>query len=278
MRYPYDLFIRFLVTRKADVNETLRRLSLPPLTDTEIFDKDITGGPEPAPEVSEPALFIAWAESQDIRELWELQNEFKFTEHRKLTHGSDAMARAFDLFADPEKRTALSLMLIRSFDPDDIANTFADHLNFPVTSEVVQLFSKFFGNFDELSKRDWNHLLKNLHPQQRDSLRLGIDAESQEFVSYSVGRLPRLTYEEILHDIMVSSYYKFKALVDQPLMDFLAQRWAALAITSGEKKARYTKGDRTDIVEDIQLRFEFQDDHHPTLSDLVTNKLPTGKS
>jgi hypothetical protein len=280
MRYPYDLFVKFLITRKADVNGTLSSLGLPELTDNELLTKNILAGPLPpsvkafidSPEnqVEKKEGFLEWAEAHEIRELWEIQPEFLHSEYRTLTRGSGSMKKACDLFAAPNKRTAMSLLLMREFPQEDIIDVFSDHFETEVNAEVIQLARKYFFDFREMTPTDWHSLFHNLPPEERDKLQVGREPHSRQFVEYSIGKVPNLTYEEILNDIMVTSYYKFKELANQPLMDTMAQRWAAMAMTAGEKKIKFTKGDRRDLNEDIQMRFEFTEPTFPTLAELST--------
>jgi hypothetical protein len=280
MRYPYDLFVKFLITRKADVNRTLVSLGLPELSDGESLTKNVLASnlpPSVATFIDDPPgspdkgeAFLRWSEAHGMRELWEIQPEFLHTSLRTLTKGSGAMKKACDLFANHSKRTALSLLLMREFPPEDIVDTFSEHFDTEIDQEVIALAKRYFFDFSEMSPTDWHSLFHNLPPEERDKLQIGREPHSKEFVEYSIGKMPSLTYEEILNDVMVTSYYKFKALADQPLMDTMAQRWATMAMVAGEKKIKFTKGDRKDLNEDIQLRFEFSDQEFPTLAELST--------
>lgn len=281
MRYPYDTFITFLVTRKADINGTLKGLGLPELSKNEVLSKNILTEKLP-PSVgsfirsdknSIPAKskksFIEWTEAHGLRELWEIQPEFIHTPHRKLTAGSRSMKVACDLFASANKRTALSLLLMRDFDLEDIINAFEEHFNVILDEEILTLSKKYFFDFDEMDSKDWNNLLNGLNDEESDRLLIGRQQHSKQFVEHAIGIVPKLTFEEILNDIMATSYYKFKALVNQPLMDGLAQRWANMAMVAGERKARFTAGDKRTLREDIQLQFDFEETVFPTLSELA---------
>lgn len=282
MRYPYNLFIKFLISRKADVNATLANLGLPELSDRELFDRDFLVCPippsvqgyfkSPISKIEDKKSFIEWAEVHNIREMWEIQPEYKHDDLRDLTKNSDAMKRACDLFSSQNQRTAMSLMMMRDFDEESIVDTFIEHFDSMIDFDVICLFRKYFFDFKKMRPTDWHNLFHNLNPEERQKLELAHQGMSKGLTEYSIGRLPSLTYEEVLHDIMVSSYYKFKQLENQPLMDGLAQRWATMAMAAGEKKMKYTKGDRTDFGEDIQLRFAFEPTTFPTIAELSTSK------
>jgi hypothetical protein len=282
MRYPYDLFIKFLISRKADVNATLAHLGLPELGQKELFNRDFLVGPVPpsvqkylkskSNEIEDKRAFFEWAEAHNIREMWEIQPEYKHDDLRELTKNSDSMKKACDLFSFQNHRTAMSLMLLRDIDEETIIEIFVEHFDKIIEVDTLALFKKYFFDFKEMRQTDWHNLFHNLSPEERSKLEPAHHGMSKNLTEFSIGKLPNLTYEEVLHDIMVSSYYKFKALENQPLADPLAQKWATMAMAAGEKKMKYTKGDRTDFGEDIQLRFAFEPTIFPTIAQLSTGK------
>lgn len=252
-------------------------LNLPALSTQELWEKQVD-----AQEASVDAYlkeeqakpprteeFLSWTEELGIREMWEIQPEFLHSDLRTLTLKSDAMRRACNVFSSASKRTAMMLMTVQNFDDEEIADAFAQHFSTELNEGILSLCRKYFFDTSQMRPTDWHNLLNVLPEEQRDKLALVSQPQTKEFIEYSVGKLPRLTYEEILHDIMVSSYYKFKSLADQPLMDTMAQRWATLAMQAGEKKVKFTKGDRTDVGEDIQMRFDFDEPQFPTFPELV---------
>jgi len=278
MRYPYDLFISFLITRKADVNGTLTSLGLPELTENELLSKNLFSGNLPpavrsyfkskSDKITSKKAFIDWTESHDIREMWELQPEFIKTSHRTLTSDSTSLKEAFDIFSDPRHRTAMSLLLMRNFDIDDIASTFLTKFSKEVGHDVITLGQRYFFRFSNMRPVDWRNLLNGVSPEERNKLLIGRDGSSKEFIEQTIGVTPKISYEAILSDIMVSSYYKFKALVDVPLMDSMSQRWATMAMVAGEKKVRFTNDNDADLDEELQLRFDFEETQFPTLEEL----------
>lgn len=273
MRYPYDLFIRFLITRKADVNATLTSFNLPQLTEKEIQDRSDLLYANPPPSVQEyfnsnssrvqnKDKFLEWAEIHNIRELWELQDEFQC--------GSKDTEQACKLFADPQKRTALSILIIRAFDYDDIAEIFKHKFDLDLSKETFRLAQLYFFNFLHMRERDYINLIRNVSPEERHALQLASSPASKDFLSHKLGRVPSLSYDTILQDIMVSSYYKFKVCLDEPLFDILAMKWATMAMKAGELKKKYGSGDKMGLMQQLELRFDFDQPEFPTLENLLT--------
>lgn len=276
MRYPYSLFIKFLISRKADVNKTLKSLCLPPIEADERVAHDTPAAPLPrsvekffrSPHniVTDREGFLQWAEVHGIHELWSVQPEFE--------DDSDPQERrsilgACELFADPNKRTSLAVLLLKGFDDEAVSNVFETKFDTKLDAETLDVARRYFFDFTRLSKADWQHLLEGIPKDQKAMLHLGLEPHTKEFVQYSVGKLPSLSFDEIMHDIMVSSYYKFKACLDQPLADARAMQWAKTAMAAGLNRVKFGKGDEVNFEEEMQLRFEFTEPSFPSLSDLA---------
>lgn len=276
MRYPYSLFIKFLISRKADVNKTLKSLCLPQIEAEERVHHDTPAAPIPrsvekffrSPQnlVTDKEGFLEWTKVHDIYELWSIQPEFEGDsdpKRRREIHG------ACELFADPNKRTSLAVLLLRGFSDEAVSEVFKSKFDTEVSAETLSVAKKYFFNFTRLSRADWHHLLDGIPKDQRAMLHLGLEPHTKEFIQYSIGKLPALSFDEIMHDIMVSSYYKFKACLNQPLADQRAMQWAKTSMAAGLNKIKFGKGDDVNFEEEMQLRFEFTEPTFPTLEDLV---------
>lgn len=278
MRYPYSRFLKFLISRKADINSTLDSLGLPPITSEERGEHDTLSAPLPrsVERYYESPLntvegdkqgFLDWTEVHGISELWAIQPEF---EEGVDPDDRASMQRACELFSEPQMRTSLAVLILKGFSKETISEIFEAKFGSPINAKTFGLAKRYFFDFSRMKKADWKNLLKNLPREQQSMMLLGLEPHSKEFVQFSVGKLPPLTFDEIMHDIMVSSYYKFKSCVDQPLADGKAMDWAKLAMTAGVNKAKFGRGDEVNFEEEMQLRFEFTAPEFPTITELST--------
>lgn len=276
MRYPYSLFIKFLISRKADVNRTLESLCLPPIDAEERAAHDTPAAPlprsvekffqSPSNIVTAKEGFLDWAKVHGIDELWSVQPEFE--------DDSDPQSRrdilaACELFADPNKRTSLAVLLLKGFSDEAVSEVFESKFDHKVSAKTLEVARRYFFDFTRLTRADWQHLLEGIPKDQKAMLHLGLEPHTKEFVQYSVGKLPSLSFDEIMHDIMVSSYYKFKACLNQPLADQRAMQWAKTSMAAGLNKIKFGKGDDVNFEEEMQLRFEFTEPSFPSLEDLA---------
>jgi hypothetical protein len=277
MRYPYSLFLKFLISRKADVNRTLGSLGLPEIAAKERTEHDTPAAPLPksvekffqSPDncVKDTVGFLEWAKVHDIGELWSIQPEFV---DKTKPRPKAQMQHACELFADPNKRTSLAVLLLKGFSDEAISEIFEEKFDRAIDAETLQLAKKYFFDFSRLNKADWDNLLHAIPKDQKAMLHLGLEPHSKEFVQYSVGKLPSLSFDDIMHDIMVSSYYKFKKCLDQPLADTKAMHWANLAMRAGVNKVKFGRGEQVDFDGEMQLRFEFTTPEFPTITELST--------
>lgn len=276
MRYPYSLFIKFLISRKADVNKTLKSLSLPPIEAEERAEHDTPADPlprsvekffrSPGNLVVEKEGFLEWAKVHDIYELWSIQPEFEADISPQSRRDTVA---ACELFADPNKRTSLAVLLLKGFSDEAVSEVFETKFDHKVPAETLAVSRKYFFDFTRLTRADWQHLLEGIPRDQKAMLHLGLEPHTKEFVQYSVGKLPSISFDEIMHDIMVSSYYKFKACLNQPLADQMAMQWAKTSMAAGLNKIKFGRGDDVNFEEEMQLRFEFTEPTFPTLESLA---------
>lgn len=276
MRYPYSLFIKFLISRKADVNKTLTSLSLPSIDAEERAAHDTPAAPLPRSVerffqsqhnvVTEKTGFLDWAKVHGIDELWSVQPEFE--DDSDPQERRDILA-ACELFADPNKRTSLAVLLLKGFSDEAVSEVFESKFDHRVSAKTLEVARRYFFDFTRLTRADWQHLLEGIPKDQKAMLHLGLEPHTKEFVQYSVGKLPSLSFDEIMHDIMVSSYYKFKACLNQPLADQRAMQWAKTSMAAGLNKIKFGKGDDVNFEEEMQLRFEFTEPSFPSLEDLA---------
>lgn len=275
MRYPYSLFIKFLISRKADVNKTLSSLCLPPIEAEERAEHDTPAAPLPrsvekffqSPQnlVTDKEGFLEWTKVHGIYELWSVQPEFEADidpQRRRDILG------ACDLFADPNKRTSLAVLILKGFSDEAVSEVFEAKFDTKVPAKTLAVAKRYFFDFTRLTRADWQHFLEGIPNDQKAMLHLGLEPHTKEFVQYSVGKLPSISFDDIMHDIMVSSYYKFKACLDQPLADQRAMQWAKTSMAAGLNKIKFGKGDNVNFEEEMQLRFEFTEPTFPTLSSL----------
>ncbi|TAL45887.1 MAG: hypothetical protein EPN91_01300, partial [Salinibacterium sp.] len=154
-RYPYERFLRFLVSRKRDVNRTLERLGLPRAGDLWIADcrkslreagsaslRQYLESPE-AERLTFRDGVLEWAEREGIRVLWEMQEEF-----------GEVQSKDFDvawaLFSHPTSRGILGMLLLSRASGKEITEIVHDHLGTTLTDAQLTLYRTLFWDIAQI--------------------------------------------------------------------------------------------------------------------------------
>ena len=271
MRYSYDLFIRFLFSRRTNVNGTLESIGLPRLETDETKSKSLSTFDLPdevaafihkGGDPSKVTGFMESMRSLGIHEMWEVQKEF-------LKNGvGRSMRVAWLIFSDTQLRTAYAVLKLSRFTVEEIEALFRDKYDINITKAVRSVLDRWFFDFSSLEREDWVHFVNRLDDEQRNKFMLVLKRKPKAAIEHALESTPNMGYRDVLADIMSTAYHKFKQAQGHPLLDPVAMRWAELAMKAGEKQVKYTKDPTKDLRKDVQMRFEFEELNFPTLSEL----------
>ena len=236
MRYPYERFLNFLITRKLDVNECLGRIDLPEVGDMGLADRK-----ERIRETAPPALLrylkqsrndralvfrdgiLDWSETQGFRELWERQKEFG----RKIV---PAVETASNLFLNPNSRTVLGTMLLAETSTEEITEVIREQFSVQIQLEVIQQFTSLFWDVPLMGRCDWEDFLPMLDDDQRQILALGMRGLASDDIRYAIGSEAPSKPKDVLQDILTHAHHQFRqAMTSANPMSSGAFRWADLA-------------------------------------------------
>jgi len=273
LNFPYERAIRFLISRKVDVNTALKRLKLPVLEWREEMARRnrLKGGALP-PVVdayfrSEQVLingsqaFLAWAQAEEIDELWSRQAEF--------SKRNDDLNEACRAFANPALRTVLGLLLMAGFSNDEVIEVIYQRSEFKLTAAAVELFKKLFWDVKVMRKEDWLSLLDDMEKDQRTLLSLAFEGKGRNYIKFALGVVPEVDLRDVLTNIMTKAHMRFNEMLELPdYNEAQAIAWAQLAMKAGEKRKNSGGGPSRNLSEDLQLQLQNDDPEFPTLAEL----------
>jgi hypothetical protein len=273
MNFPWERFVRFVISTKADPNTVLRRMRLPTMAweATVLRRTKLRNAPRPpivdawfngkdAPIAGSEA-FLTWARTNEIAELWERRPEFQKPD-------SDVEA-ACRLFCNPGLRTVAGTLLLAGFTKTEIREFVYTQYDVELAERAVWAFGHLFWDQAFLTREDWAALLEDLDKDQRHLLMLAFSGRKKAYVRCALGGVPEVDYSDILSQITATAHMRFQALMDEPVPDDgAAQAWARLAMTAGEKHKRYGGGPKKSVAEELQLALRHTDAKLPTLADL----------
>jgi hypothetical protein len=233
VRYPYERFLRFLVSRKVEVNQALSRFGLPPVGGLWTASCRTTFR-ESAPysivrhlDSSDTTLLttdgvLDWAETEGFRALWDAQPEFAGSMSREL----DVALR---IFASPRARIRMGLFLFSKATPSEIVDVTREHFDMEIGPSIVELYRRVFWDAQSMTRRSWEILFESMEKEERHYLALGLDNPTLDGVKCILGMKYSLEPDAVLRRLMVTSIEQYDTLMKQPIPSPDALRWAEMA-------------------------------------------------
>jgi hypothetical protein len=276
VRYPYERFLRYLVSRKVDPNHVLARIGLPsvgglwasscrssfrktaPHSLVRHIDSDDL-------ELVTRDGVLEWAETEGFRELWETQPEFgeKFF---------PALDIAIRIFSGSRARIRMGLFLFSKATPSEIADAAKEHFDMPVDPAAVELYRKIFWDGSTMTRASWDALLETMEKEERHYLALGLENPTLDGVKCVLGMKYAMEPGAVLHRLMVTSIEQYDNLIKQPIPSSDAIRWGEMAKAAAVALAQHIpkKQESTGIPTDFGNLFTVQisKSNHVSLADL----------
>lgn len=282
MKYPYERFLRFLVSRKVDVNRTLERYELPRAGDMWIAEcRSNMRATAPYPiskylDSSDTHLAITdgvieWATTERFAPLWKMQREFG-----SIPAPIDVDV-AFKTFVNPFSRALLGLLLLSRATDDETIQVMKERFDLEVTDLVLKRYRDLFWDIGLVSRTSWPTYIEQLSStDERNYISLGITSPSIDEVRDLIGLESSIDHKTILNQIITKSYNQYRKAMDEPQPEGAgAMRWAELAIKaiSASKTANFGSQDAPGTVPTDKFRGLFSvqvtKSSHPTLADLA---------
>lgn len=246
MRYPYERFLHFLVSRKLEPDDTLLAVGLPNVGQLILFEyraqirKTAPRGlllyinsQDTRVRITENLL--EWAGEQGYRELWELQEEFGLDRHAK------AVDVAFRCFSNQSIRGAIAMLSLGPTPIEDTAQFIADRFEVPIDVPTLELYRRIFWDVTLMSRDAWNQFLGRLSENERHYLSIAFETPTLTQVRQLLDATPTVDPETVLKSILAHSASRFEAAMKTPRPeDHMAFKWAELTMKAVQqlKKAK----------------------------------------
>lgn len=223
MRYPYERFLKFLVSRKLDPNVTLRGYGLPPvgrmwLSDCRqaIRDSGPTAISNYIDSKKEWLTFkngvLEWAEEEGIKELWESQPEF----NGKTGAALDA---SHLIFMNPSSRAIVGMMLLSKADDTEICAMVKERLGIEIDDDTLAVYSDIFWDVEMLGREGWPDFIEKLDKEERHYLALGLGAPSNGECRDMAGLDASLDLDTMMKEMLSHAYFRLKEAYNHPNPD-----------------------------------------------------------
>lgn len=292
MHYPYERFLRFLVSRKVDVDQTLGRYGLPaagplwvatcraqirasaPSSVTEYLDADDDSA------LVDKDGFLEWADEQGFRALWDIQKEFGGSAP------DETLDTAFQIFVNPFARSVVGMMLLSQATSEEVAELTRGRFDLGVDESTLKLYTTIFWDGDLLGRTGWNDFIGELKTkEERHYLALGLSSPTTEEVRQFLEINTCFAPEDILERIMRKAHSEFESAMQQPNPEAMgALKWADLALrainTLSNTKKTFSPGDDSIPTGDYSQMFSVQVQRieHVSLSEIQGETSPLDKN
>lgn len=171
MRYPYERFLRYLLSRKADVPRAVERIGLPSLGEMwkpRAWRELCAAAPPqilkylhspPGRPVPQEGL-IEWARALEM-DLW-------WREQPELGGAPDpALGLAGRIFFVPATRAVVGMLLLADVGHDDLQAIVKERFRFEVDEAALAVYEHAYWKRDERSGEFWKDLLETFAPEER---------------------------------------------------------------------------------------------------------------
>lgn len=220
-RYPYERFLRFLVSRKLDANRTLDRLGLPRAGDLWIVEcrRNLRQTAPAAlrqfleaPESSELTFrdgVLEWAETEGIRVLWEMQPEFG----AKQSSDFDAV---WSLFSHPTSRAIVGMLFLSRASGKEILDIIGANLGAHLTDAQLELYRRLFWDVTQIERAAWGPFTTILKTQEEANyISFGVNAPSADEVRDLLNLdVSGVDHRSIINNIISKSYHQYKRAME----------------------------------------------------------------
>jgi hypothetical protein len=273
MPTPYDLYVRFLVTKGEDdiehVNRTLSDLNLPAITQA-VFDGQYSlvlnsvplGIATQIEKKSYSVDFMKWMAILQVAELWDGE--------RTAFTGKDAAKRGFiklvyDIHQDIKLRTAINALLIKAVPPKDIIQAVNQRYSTLLREDHIVVYSKFFFEPKTMTRKAWRGFVKRSDPHEA-SVYFTALSESVDVVRTELELPAKLSTSESLQFLAGKVFSKAKSFLDvkTPEGGDEARKWVSTYLHVLDKYQKYRTGDSDDFASSLQMEFQFVDDEFLT--------------
>jgi hypothetical protein len=275
---PYDLYIRFLVTKGYseldDFNTFLSELGLPKITAEEvgsIFDKVHDLLPKSiSAQVDKKQYnpeFWKWMKVLDVYDLWKAEKPLRTSETAHLQ-------LVYDINYDPAIRIVLRSLLIKKQKHTEICQDLNFKFSYMLRPEHIDLYERFFWNPARMTRVAWKKLLPSFNNYEQTILFLCLTEDLDTVKAHL--KLPNKT------DI-TSTYSRMFAQCNQKIEHYMrlntveanreARSWMDTVMQLGDKIKKYESGNLEDFGKALQMEFEFVDSEFPTPDEHLLKEL-----
>lgn len=182
--------------------------------------------------------------------------------------GTHGITGAFEVLNDPLMYRLITSMALAGITKEDIELIVNGKYNIHYSSEDIEEFLKYFFNVEKWTLSDKKEYVTQIADQSLQRFYTLALKGDKDYLLWKLGAAPDKSFNLMLRDMMVDSYYNFKerSKVDPDT----AQRWGGLAVKLTDRLEKLEKD--TDNKQDLFEAIQFQIETLVVNTDSGTNK------
>jgi len=270
MAVPYDLYIRFLITKGVDslddANALLKDLFLPEITartyDAQydaVFKSVPLGIKTQIERKSYSSDFLPWMKALEVDQLWYGEKPYADIVWKSV------IKLSFDLHQDRQLRSTVNCLLLKNVNPGDIARMMSAKYSTLLQEEHILYYSRHFFDPRRMTRQDWRRWLTSCPNEDKNVYFLAL-TEPVEAVKAELELANKVSVSEILQFHLAKVHYRAREClgINTPDSGREARAWLNTLTELVDKYEKYRATDNEDFARSVQMEFEFIDTPHAT--------------
>lgn len=267
MPTPYDLYVRFLVTKGVDdvndANKHLAELNLPPVADA-AFDAQYSlvttalheGVIAQIEKKTYSVDFLRWMTVLQVEELW----QYEVTSFTKDRDRKALCKLVYDIHQDFPLRTAINALLIKAVPLNDIVQAINQRFATLLRDEHLRIYEKFFFNPRQMTRGSWRSFIKSCDSSESSIYFIAL-SEPIEVVKTELEMPSKTSSSENLQFLATKSFLRARQLLrlETPEGGEEARKWIDTYLKVTDKYEKHRSGDMGDFGNALQMEFQFVD-------------------
>ncbi|MBC8549663.1 MAG: hypothetical protein H8D23_08420 [Candidatus Brocadiales bacterium] len=170
---------------------------------------------------------------------------FGYRFDKQVAESTDGIDGAFKVLNDPNMYRTITSLAMSGVTPEDIELIVNGKYDIEYSSADLDTFLKYFFNIDDWSryeKDDYTNNIRDAHLKMFYSMAL---EEEKDYLMWKLGVAPNKSFDAMLRDMTVDSYYNFKEQsTRQPDQ---AHKWGMLMLKVQERLEKVEKDLNGDV-------------------------------
>lgn len=268
MPTPYDLYIRFLVTKGVletdGINENLSLLGLP-VIDDKVFEAQelVVSQTLPRPiweqvEAKKPLTgdFLHYMRVLEVEDLWYLERPYR---DKEPTRRSVAKL-SYDVHQDPALRLTINSLLMKGMPAPELAQVVNNRFASMLREEHVGVYEKYFFSPRRMTRGAWRTFLKGCDAAEAKIYFTAL-SEPLDVLKTELELPSKISSSETLQYLLTKSYLKARQFlnINTPEANKEARYWIDTVLSLVDKYEKYRSSDAADFGNALQMEFDFVD-------------------